>query len=138
MCALRERVNACIRSPGPVDAHEFAGDALKRVLQMILNSVAMRLALPPGERHAVVRYDHFKSSGHGNVAIVVGDQQTVIRAKLLITHHRSLITFPFRLHGAFVEIALQNHLRRDLVHVPACVPSFFACISQCAVRCGGG
>jgi hypothetical protein len=49
MCALREGVDACVRSPGPVNAHRLSGDAFKRAFEMILNSVAMRLALPACE-----------------------------------------------------------------------------------------
>src|SRR5438093_6985777 len=34
-----------------------------------------------------------------------------------------------------IQIALQNHLRRDLVNVAAGVPSFLAGITQCTVGC---
>jgi hypothetical protein len=34
--------------------HNFAIDVLKRAVEMILHRVAMRLALPAGERRAVV------------------------------------------------------------------------------------
>src|SRR5207244_2582858 len=73
VCALREGVYACVRSPGSVNAHWCSGDALKRALQMILDSVAMRLALPAGEWRAVISRDHFQPSGHCNLAIVIGD-----------------------------------------------------------------
>jgi hypothetical protein len=42
-----------------VNARWRAGDAAKRAFEMILNSIAMRLALPAGEFCAVVRNDEF-------------------------------------------------------------------------------
>jgi hypothetical protein len=55
MRALRERVDACIRSSGAVNAHRLVKDPLKRALHMILDRIAVRLALPAGEWRAVVR-----------------------------------------------------------------------------------
>ena len=59
MCALREGVDACVRPPGPVNAHRRSGDALKRAFEMILNGIAVRLTLPAGKRRAVVSDDYF-------------------------------------------------------------------------------
>jgi len=59
MCTLCKRVNTGVRSSGAVNAHNRAGDALKRALEMILHRVAVRLALPAGERRAVVSDDEF-------------------------------------------------------------------------------
>jgi hypothetical protein len=42
-----------------VNAHTFAGDTRTRTLEMILHSVAMRLALPAGERRAVLSDGQF-------------------------------------------------------------------------------
>src|SRR6478736_6162681 len=53
------------------------------------------------------------------------------REKLLITGRTSLIT----LRGTAIQIALQNHLRRDLVDVGAGVPGFLAGVAQCTVGC---
>ena len=64
MRALRERVDAGVRSSSAVNAHSSAGEALKRALEMILHRVAMRLALPAGERRAIVSDDQFQSSRH--------------------------------------------------------------------------
>jgi hypothetical protein len=55
--ALCEGVNTGVRSSGTVNAHRSASDALKSALEMILHSVPVRLALPAGERRAVVRND---------------------------------------------------------------------------------
>jgi Arc/MetJ-type ribon-helix-helix transcriptional regulator len=55
--ALCEGVNTCVRSSRAVNAYSSASDALKSALEMILHRVAMRLALPTGERRAVVRDD---------------------------------------------------------------------------------
>jgi hypothetical protein len=52
-------MDAGVCSPGTVNAQAPANDPLKRVLQMVLNRVAMRLALPAGKRRAVVRDDKF-------------------------------------------------------------------------------
>jgi hypothetical protein len=54
---LCEGVNTGVRSSCAVNAHSNASDALKRALEVILHRVAMRLALPTGERRAVVRDD---------------------------------------------------------------------------------
>jgi hypothetical protein len=56
---LGEGVDACVCSSGSVNTHGPAGDALKGVLEMILDRVAMRLTLPAGERRAVISYDEF-------------------------------------------------------------------------------
>ena len=74
MCTLRERVNACVRSSGPVNAHRPSGDALKRAFEMILDRIAMSLALPAGEWRAVVRDDEFQSSRHRNLVNVICDR----------------------------------------------------------------
>ena len=55
MRALRERVGARVCSSGAVNAHHFAEDPLERALHVILDRVAMRLALPASEWRAVVR-----------------------------------------------------------------------------------
>jgi hypothetical protein len=57
-------MNTCIGSSGPEHPWSFAGNSLKRALEMVLNSVAMRLALPAGERRAVVSDDQFQSPWH--------------------------------------------------------------------------
>jgi hypothetical protein len=62
MRTLCEGVNTGVRSSGAVNAHRFASDALKSALEMILHRVAMRLALPAGERRAVISDDQFQSS----------------------------------------------------------------------------
>jgi hypothetical protein len=56
---LCEGVNTGISSSRAVNAHSFASDALKRALEVILHRVAVRLALPAGERRAVVSDDEF-------------------------------------------------------------------------------
>jgi len=58
VCALRECVNACVRSPGPVNAHRPSGDPFKSAFEMILNGIGVRLTLPAGEWRAVVRDDY--------------------------------------------------------------------------------
>jgi hypothetical protein len=60
--ALRERVNTCVRSAGPVYAHGPSSDALKGTFQMILDRVAVRLALPASELCAVISGNQFQAS----------------------------------------------------------------------------
>src|SRR6266487_3278143 len=55
--ALLECMNACIRASGSVNMHWPACDALKGMLEMILDRVAMRLTLPAGKRRAVISHD---------------------------------------------------------------------------------
>jgi hypothetical protein len=57
--ALRKCVNAGVRSSSTMNAHLFANDPLKRALQVILDGIAMRLALPTGERRAIVCNNEF-------------------------------------------------------------------------------
>jgi hypothetical protein len=52
--ALRQGVNTGVGTSRTVDAYNSARDAPKRALEMILHSVAMRLALPAGERCTVI------------------------------------------------------------------------------------
>jgi hypothetical protein len=55
-----------------VNARRLAKDALKRALHVILNGIAMRLALPTGEWRTVIRDDEFQPSCHS--MLVIGDQ----------------------------------------------------------------
>ena len=57
MRTLCECVNTGVRPSRAVNAHSSVSDTLKRALEMILHRVVMRLALPAGERRAVVRND---------------------------------------------------------------------------------
>jgi len=50
-------VNTGVRSSRAVNAYGSASDAPKGALEVILHRVAMRLALPAGERRTVVRND---------------------------------------------------------------------------------
>jgi hypothetical protein len=74
MRTLCQSVDACIRSSGPMNANSFAADTLKRAFDMILNRVAMGLALPPGKSSPVVSYDEFQSSLHRNLMTVTSDR----------------------------------------------------------------
>jgi len=57
--ALRECVGTGVRSSGAVNARLCAKDPFKRALHVILDRIAMRLALPTGERRAIVRDNEF-------------------------------------------------------------------------------
>ena len=37
-----------------------------------------------------------------------------------------------------VQVALQDHLSRNLIYVAARLPRVLACVAQCAMRCHGG
>jgi hypothetical protein len=65
MGALCESVDSSIRSSGSVNAHRLAADALERALEVILNRVAMCLALPTCKLRSVVGNDQFQASRHG-------------------------------------------------------------------------
>ena len=66
MRALRECMDAGVRSSGAVNARRLAKNAFKRALDVILDGVAMRLTLPAGEWSAVVCDDEFQPTRHGN------------------------------------------------------------------------
>jgi len=57
MRALTEGVDASVSSAGAVHPDRFARDFCQCPLQMILNSVAVKLALPTGKVRSIVR-DH--------------------------------------------------------------------------------
>jgi hypothetical protein len=59
-------VDAGVCSSGAVNAHRFAKDPLKRALHVILDSIAMRLALPTGEWSAIVRNIQLQPSRHSS------------------------------------------------------------------------
>jgi hypothetical protein len=59
MSALCECVDPGICSSGAVNARRLAKDTLKRALQVILDGIAMRLALPTGEQRAIVCNNEF-------------------------------------------------------------------------------
>jgi hypothetical protein len=69
MSALCESVDACIRSPGPMNTDGLAPDTRKRALDMILNRVAMRLTLPAGKSFPIVGDNHLQPSRHGSPMI---------------------------------------------------------------------
>jgi hypothetical protein len=52
--ALCEGVNTCVRSSRAVNTYSSTSDALKSAFEMILHCVPVGLALPAGERRAVV------------------------------------------------------------------------------------
>src|SRR5438093_9069036 len=136
MGALRECMDTGVRSSGAMNARRLAKDALKRALHEVLDRVAMRLALPTGERRTVIRDDEFQPSCHS--MLVIGDQRTVIGSEILLfTDHRSLITFAFHIGGVPVQIALQNHLSCYLVDVASGVSCLLSCITQGALGCDG-
>jgi len=64
-------VDACVCASGTMNAHRSASDALEHALQMILDRVAVRLALPSGEWRTVVSDNEFQPSCHS--ILVIGD-----------------------------------------------------------------
>jgi hypothetical protein len=52
-------VDARVCSSGAMNAHHFAEDALERAFHVILDRVAMRLALPASEFCSIVRNNEF-------------------------------------------------------------------------------
>ena len=64
MGALCQGMNAGVGPSRSVDAHRFSCGLSKRPLQMILHGVAMGLALPSGERTAVIGDDQLEPFGH--------------------------------------------------------------------------
>src|SRR5438477_2005171 len=113
MRALCEGVNPGISSSGAMNSHERAADTLERALKMVLNRVAMGLALPPRKSSPVVCNDQFQPSRHRNLARCFLGMRQVLSP---------------------VEISLQDHLSCYLVHIAAGMARFFAGLSQRAVR----
>ena len=60
MGALSKRVNTGIGAPGAVNADGKAGNFGEGAFQMVLNAIAIRLALPTCERETVVGDDQLK------------------------------------------------------------------------------
>src|SRR5437879_7378070 len=108
MRALRERVNSGVGPTRAVDPDALIAHTLEGALEIILSRVAMRLALPSRKLASVVRDDQFQASRHS----------------CLPPHLFSSCRFV-----ASIEISLQNHLRRYLIHIAAArarFPSRFA------------
>ena len=113
MCALGEGVDSSIRSSGSVNAHPLAADAFKRSLEVILNRVAVGLALPACKRCAVVGDDYFKPSRHPNSLRHLSGVRGVLPS---------------------IEIPLQDHLSRDLIDIIAGGACLFAGFTQRPIR----
>src|SRR5713226_2985041 len=109
MGALRERVNSGVGPTSAVDPDALTADTLEGALEMILNRVAMRLALPSRKLASVVRDDQFQASRHS-----------------CSPWH----FFGSRRFVAPIEISLQNHLRRYLIDIAAGRARFLSCFAQ--------
>jgi hypothetical protein len=57
MCTLPVRMNSGVGSTGSMDTHAMAADAPESALEMILNGVSVRLALPSREWSSIVSND---------------------------------------------------------------------------------
>ena len=68
MCALGERVNACIRPSGAVHSDRHAAYLLKSTLEMILNRIAVGLALPAAKPRTIVRNNEFEPARHNGLS----------------------------------------------------------------------
>src|SRR5437660_5197486 len=64
MRALRERVHAGVSATGPVNGNVPAGNSMKSTFELVLNGVAMGLALPAGVFRTVVRDEKLKPLRH--------------------------------------------------------------------------
>jgi hypothetical protein len=113
MCALGEGVDSSIRSSSSVSAHPLATDAFKRSLEVILNRVAMGLALPACKRCAVVGDDYFQPSRHPNSSRHLSGLRGVLPS---------------------IEITLQDHLSRDLIDIITGSARLFAGFPQSPIR----
>src|SRR6266446_8897307 len=109
MCALRERVNCGVGSTSAVDPDALTADTLEGALEMILNRIAMRLALPSRKLTSVVSNDQFQA----------------LRHSCSPRHFFSSCRFL-----APIEISLQDHLCRYLIDIAAGRARFFSRFSQ--------
>jgi len=97
MRALRERMNARVGPPGPMNPDRFGTDTLKSGFDVILNPIPVRLALPAGKRRTVVRDDKLEPHRH-----LIARKSFWLRTAIVCALQS-------------VEITLEDHLRRDLV-----------------------
>src|SRR5207247_10890146 len=81
---------------GAMDADRRGTDTLKSIFQVVLNRIAVRLALPSGKRCSVVGNDQLKPRRH--LALTNFLLRTAIAGAL-----------------QSVEVSLQDHLRRYLI-----------------------
>ena len=63
MRALSECMNTRVRSTGAVDANLISGDARECAFEMVLDRIAIALALPAGKAGPVVRHGKFHPPG---------------------------------------------------------------------------
>src|SRR5436309_9891679 len=105
MCALRESVNSGIRSSSAVNADGLAANTLECALNMILNRIAMGLALPARELRSIIDDNQFQPSRHPNLLRLLCCMRRVLSA---------------------IEVSLQNHLSGYLIDIAASGARFLA------------
>ena len=114
---LVQRVDAGIGPPRAMNAHVSPRNSGESLLQMILDRVSARLALPAGKGRSVVGDGEFQPIWHLLWRRLIDRFDPKSRA----------------LHS--IEIALQNHLCRHLIDKTAGLPRLLARIAQGAVCC---
>src|ERR1043166_1824702 len=97
MGALGQSMDARVGSPGAMDPDGRGTDGLKSLLQLVLDRVSIRLALPAGKRGAVVGNNELEPGRH----LFAG---TNFLPGIAVT--RALQS---------IKISLQDHLRRHLI-----------------------
>ena len=102
---------------GAVNTNWIVTKLSKGCFEMILNRISVTLTLPADKKCAVVSNDQLEPVRHRNLLI------------RLTRIYRALQT---------IEVALQNHLGRNLIHVAARVFSFLTRIAQGSVGCDRG
>jgi hypothetical protein len=98
MSALRESVDSGIRSPGALNAEGLAADTLECALNIVLNRIAMGLALPSRKVRSVVGDNQFQPSRHPNLL------RRLCRMRRVLSP---------------IEVSLQNHLSGYLIDIAA-------------------
>ena len=97
MRALRQRVDTGIGPPSAMHPYGLGTDSLKSAFQVVLNRIAVRLALPSGKRSTVVRNDQLEPRPHLIALASLSLRIMVARS------------------AQSVQIPLQDHLRRYLI-----------------------
>ena len=95
--ALRQRMDTRIGPPSAMHPYRLGTNSLKSAFQVVLNRIAVRLALPSGERRTVI-----------------GNDQLEPRPHLIVLANLSLWIAVAR-DAQSIQVSLQDHLRRYLI-----------------------
>src|SRR5439155_21337820 len=112
-------MDAGIGPPSAMDPDRLGTDTLKSIFQMVLNRIAVRLALPSGKRGTVVGNDQLEPRSH------------------LIVLTNLLLWIAVARDAQSIQVSLQDHLRRHLIDDLSRISRLLTTVAKHAIRRDG-